>query len=158
MLTGQRITSVSATLDLSGRPDCRGPEFRDPGGWAMLRLEQGAIIHVHAPDYSNAPLEILFQGTVGHVAITKGVASIQFGQDRAAFLPPVLPETETSMDRAVAEIIEMLDEGRFQSETATGAVQTLEVIVACHASHACRGKWIDLPLIAPDRNREVQTG
>ncbi|MDB5340509.1 MAG: oxidoreductase domain protein, partial [Planctomycetaceae bacterium] len=30
MLTGSTVQSVSATLDPAGRPDCRGPEFRDP--------------------------------------------------------------------------------------------------------------------------------
>src|SRR5947209_6204209 len=38
LLTGRKVRAVSGTLDQTGRPDCRGPAFRDPGGWGMLRL------------------------------------------------------------------------------------------------------------------------
>lgn len=41
MLLGQRIQAVSATLDLSGRPDCRGENFHDPGGWGGDAYGQG---------------------------------------------------------------------------------------------------------------------
>lgn len=42
LLTRREVEAASATLDLSGRPDCRGSEFRDPGGWALLRMTGGA--------------------------------------------------------------------------------------------------------------------
>ena len=32
MLTGLKVEAVSATLDLAGKPDCRGSDFADPGG------------------------------------------------------------------------------------------------------------------------------
>ena len=33
MLSGQEIVAVAGTLDPAALPDCRGPEYRDPGGW-----------------------------------------------------------------------------------------------------------------------------
>ena len=38
MLTGQKVAAVSGTLDQAGRPDCRGGEFTDPGGWGGVTL------------------------------------------------------------------------------------------------------------------------
>ena len=48
MLSGQRIQAVSATLDLSGRPDCRGEKFHDPGGWGVMRMNKGLMVMVSA--------------------------------------------------------------------------------------------------------------
>src|SRR5262249_33920167 len=50
MLTGRKVSAVSGTLDRTGRPDCRGPAFHDPGGWGLLRLEGGLMVTVDAAD------------------------------------------------------------------------------------------------------------
>ena len=55
MLTGRKIEAVSATLDLAGKPDCRGPAFRDPGGWGVIRLQGGVMVTVDAGDYATVP-------------------------------------------------------------------------------------------------------
>ena len=55
MLTGRKIEAVSGTLDLAGKPDCRGPAFRDPGGWGVVRLEGGVMVMVDAGDYAAVP-------------------------------------------------------------------------------------------------------
>ncbi len=158
MLTGRTVQSVSATLDLAGRPDCRGPEFRDPGGWALLRLEGGVMVHVHAPDYSNSPAEVIVQGTRGHISIGGGLAAITPWQGDREVLPNIRREDGTSMDRAVAEIVAWLDDGTLPTCSAEESLRTLEVIVACHASHARNGGWTILPLSGEDREREVHSG
>ena len=71
MLTGRRIEAVSATLDLAGKPDCRGPAFRDPGGWGVLKLEGGIMVMVDAGDYATVPGRIILNGTEGR-AISDG--------------------------------------------------------------------------------------
>ena len=58
---GRKVEAVSGTLDLAGKPDCRGPAFSDPGGWGMLRLEGGAIVTVDAADYATIPMRFLLQ-------------------------------------------------------------------------------------------------
>ena len=58
MLTGHRIQSVSATLDLAGKPDCRGEAFSDPGGWGVMRMNDGLMVTVSAPG--------LFRSTAAH--------------------------------------------------------------------------------------------
>ncbi len=158
MLTGSTVQSVSATLDPAGRPDCRGPEFRDPGGWAQLRLENGMIVHIHAPDYSNSPAEVLLHGTLGRASIAGGLATIERWGTATEVLSPISSEGGTSMDQAVREIVAWLDDGTPLSCSAEASRHTLEAIVACHASHARRGAWIDLPLSGTDREIEVHAG
>ena len=158
MLTGREVLCVSATLDLANRPDCRGPEFRDPGGWALLRLEGGAMVHLHAPDYGTAPAELIVEGTRGRARISDGVADITTWQRERETLPAVPREQGTSMDRAVGEIVDWLSCGTPVCCSPEESLRTLEVIVACHASHARQAAWTDLPLIGADREREVHSG
>ncbi len=104
MLTGRRVQAVSATLDLTGRPDCRGPEFRDPGGWAILRFDGGLIGHVHAPDNPAGPAEIVVQGTLGRACVGGGEAHLETWAGSRYALES-LAESGTSMDQAVHEIV-----------------------------------------------------
>jgi predicted dehydrogenase len=157
MLIGRRIQAVSATLDLTGRPDCRGPEFRDPGGWGMLRFEGRLIGHVHAPDNPTGPAVVAIQGTLGRARIAGGTASIDWWNRPLETLPPP-SATESSMDIAVREIVAWLDDGTPLSCSVEDSLQTLEVILACHASHAKQAAWVELPLVGADRDREVQSG
>ncbi len=157
MLTGRRVQSVSATLDLTGRPDCRGSEFRDPGGWALLRFDGGLIGHVHAPDNPTGPVEVAIQGTLGRVRIGGGVTSIEFWNGQRETLPPP-NDSASSMDIAVREIVAWLDDRTPLSCSADDSLRTLEIILACHASHARQAAWVDLPLVGVDRDREVQSG
>ncbi len=63
MLVGRRVEAVSATLDLTGRPDCRGAAFHDPGGWGLLRFEGGLITTFDAADHGKLPATITINGT-----------------------------------------------------------------------------------------------
>lgn len=157
MLTGRRVQAVSATLDLTGRSDCRGSEFRDPGGWALLRFDNGLIGHVHAPDNPTGPAEVAIQGTLGRIRIGGGDTSIEFWNGQRETLPPP-SESTTSMDIAVREIVAWLDDRAPLSCSAEDSLRTLEIILACHASHARNAAWVELPLTGADRDREVQSG
>lgn len=158
MLTGRRVNAVSATLDLSGRPDCRGPEFRDPGGWALLRFDGNMMGHVHAPDNPSGPVRIVVQGTLGRACVEGGVARIETWAGAGDVLPNPSAHSSSSMDQAVREIVEWLDDRTPVCCPPEKSLQTLEVIVACHASHARQAAWVELPLLGTDRDREVQSG
>ena len=157
MLTGRRVQSVSATLDLTGRADCRGSEFRDPGGWALLRFDNGLIGHVHAPDNPTGPAEVAIQGTLGRARIGGGITSIEWWNGQRETLSPPNDST-TSMDIAVHEIVAWLDDRTPLSCSADDSLRTLEIILACHASHARQAAWVELPLTGADRDRVVQSG
>ena len=166
MATGLPVTSVSGTLDLSGKPDCRGAAFTDPGGWGLLRLgrdlpavagaPQGDLIcTVDAADYGTAPLRHRFYGTEGHAICRNRDIEIVRGDDRE-LLPDDSPDS--GMDRAVVEIVNWLDGERPFSYDAREAVRTLEAIIAFQASHRAGGAWVELPLRGDDREIVLHSG
>jgi predicted dehydrogenase len=158
MLTGRRVRRVSATLDLAGKPDCRGPEFHDPGGWGILQLDNGLMVHVHAPDYATAPAEVIVHGMSGKARVSGGITEIETKDGGRETLPLLPRENGTSMDVAVREIVAWLDDVAPICCSAVESLHTLEVIVGCHASHTRNGAWVDLPLVGADREIEVQSG
>ena len=157
MLTGRAVEAVSGTLDPSGKPDCRGDQFRDPGGWGMLRLERGLICTVDAADYATLPPLISVHGTEGSAVLDGRDVVLEFRDGRRDAWPdPAGPVS--SMDQAVGEIVDLLDgEGPFPY-AASDAVRTLEAIVGFHVSHARNAAWVELPLTGQDREREVLSG
>jgi predicted dehydrogenase len=158
MLTGSRIEAVSATLDLAGKPDCRGPEFQDFGGWGVMRLANGAMITVDAADYATTPYLTIVNGTKGRAQAgpfkTEFVLEYVDGRTERWEKPPVRP---SGMDVCVGEIVAWLDAGTPFSHPAEEALHTFEAIVAFHASHARNSAWVDLPLQGEDRERIVNT-
>jgi hypothetical protein len=157
MLTSLPVTAVSGTLDLAGRPDCRGADFQDPGGWGIMHLGAGIPVTLDAGDHSRVPAMITLNGTRGCVRL--GGDDVTFvswdGQQEQLCTQT---GTATSMDRAVNEIVSNMDAGHAQHDTAEGARRTLEAILGFHASHARNGAWIQLPLQDSDRERVVRSG
>ena len=159
MLLGSEVRAVSATLDLAGKPDCRGPDFSDPGGWGMMRMEDGLMVIVDAPDYAAVPAKICINGKNG-VAYVSGTKEISFEfweEGRNEQWSDQNPET-SSMDTAVNEIVEWLECGKTFPYPSTEALGTHEAIVAFHASHVHNAAWVELPLKGADREIAVNSG
>ncbi len=157
MLTSRQVEAVSGHLDLSGRPDCRGEEFQDPGGWGMLRMEGGLVILVDAADYGTVPFHIGLNLTGGRIRMAPDGAHIERTGEETEHWPVVRDET-TFMHGAVAEIVRCLDDNAKPDIPVDDAVRTLEAIVAFHVSHDRNGQWVNLPLEGEDRGREVRSG
>lgn len=157
MLVGRRVEAVSATLDLSRRPDCRGAEFHDPGGWGMLRYEGGLIGGFDAGDYSRLPPVIAVNGASGRAIAGASGITLEFWNGGNETWPN--PDgAESSMDRAMAEIVAWLDGAAEFPDPPENSLHALETIVACHASHRRDAAWTNLPLSGADREIEVQSG
>ena len=158
MLTGREVLAVSGTLDPAGKPDCRGPRFRDPGGWGVMRLDGGLMVTVDAADWGVGPAWILLNGSEGW-SVLSGLDDvvIEFLDGRKTHWPPSTKET-TSMDRALDSIIAWLDEGTPFPCPPEESVRTLEAILAFHASDARNGAWVALPLEGADRARRLRSG
>jgi predicted dehydrogenase len=157
MLVGQPVEAVSATLDLAGRPDCRGVDFQDPGGWGLIRLKGDVTVCFEAPDFSRAPPRLSLHGDLGRVIVDGTEVAVElWGQSPRQLSSP--PREESSMDRALCEMIDWLDGNRSVIESPESARQTLEMIVACHLSHDRQGSWVRLPLPAEAAHREIKTG
>jgi predicted dehydrogenase len=157
LLTRREVEAVSATLDLSARPDCRGSEFRDPGGWAVLRMTGGLMAMINAPDYAKDPAEIVVSGSRGRAVVRGNDVHLEFWDGRRTHWPS-RRDGMTSMDVAVAEIVSALENGATPSSPGEEALCDLEVILGCHASHERNGAWTNLPLSGADRERILQSG
>lgn len=157
LIAGRRVEAVSATLDLSRRPDCRGALFQDPGGWGLLRLEGGLIATMDAADCGTVSATITLNGTLGCAVTGAGEVHLEFRDGRAEQWPAPAGNF-SSMDRAMAEIVESLDGTTPAPETSDAALHALETIVACHASHRRNATWTSLPLAGVDRDIEVHSG
>ena len=157
MLSGQRIQAVSATLDLSGRPDSRGEGFRDPGGWGLMRMYDGLMVMVSATDYSMTPARTEINGTKGRATIDSREVILEYWEgDKESWLHA--SDDVSGMDRATSEIVAWLDDCVPFPYAPEEAVHTLEAIVAFHVSHSKNAVWIDLPLSGVDREIEVRSG
>lgn len=168
MITGLPVTGVSGTLDLSGKADCRGAEFRDPGGWGVLRLgrdlpanDSGPSGDLHcvvdAGDYGATPLRLRFHGTDGYAVCRGREITLVRGEHEQTW-PTEFPDS--GMDRAVNEAVSWLDaDGQVPfAYDAQEAVRTLEAIVAFHLSDDRNGAWVDVPLTGEARNQVLQSG
>lgn len=156
MLVGRRVEAVSAALDPSRRPDCRGAAFQDPGGWGLLRYEGGLVGTFDAPDYSRVPATIALNGSLGRALVGGSGVALEFWNGRGdEWAPPAGPET--SMDRAMSEIVAWLEGAEFP-DPPENSLETIETIVACHASHRRQAAWTSLPLAGADRELEVRSG
>jgi predicted dehydrogenase len=157
MVTGRRVEAISGTLDLSGKPDCRGPAFQDPGGWGLMRLEGGVMVTVDASDYARVPMSLSLNGSEGR-ALTGGDEVLLEYWDGRQERWPGQRDQATGMDRAVREIVAWLDGSGPFAYDAGEAVYVLESIVAFHVSHDRSGAWTELPLKGADRDRRLNSG
>lgn len=170
MLTGRTPVAVSGTLDLSHRPDCRGTQFDDPGGWGVIRLEDGCMVTVDAADYATCPMVIELSGTEGTARVVGKEVTLNRAGETSEVWREVWREvwkhetgSRSSMDVAVEEIVRWLD-ARDSAEAerfpydAVEAKQTLEAIVGFHVSHERNGAWVELPLEAAEKDRVLKTG
>ena len=154
MLTSRRAEAVSGYLDLADKPDCRGPAFQDPGGWGLIRLEDGITVSFNAADYGSLPLAVQISGVGGTARIDGSGVHLDLVEGGGEHWANV---DEVAMNRAGVEIVEALDGGTFPYD-AELAVDTLEIISAVHHSHSRNGGFVDLPLPAGDRDFVVNSG
>ena len=157
MVTGRRVAAVSGTLDLTGRPDCRGAQFRDPGGWGVMRLEDGPMVLVDASDAAEVPLSMVINGTEGRAVTGGAEVTVELWDGRSETWSSTRTDV-SSMDRAVAEIVDWLDDGGTFPYDADEAAHVLEAIVAFHVSHDRDAAWVSLPLAGNDRERVLRSG
>jgi len=157
MLTGRKVTRVSGHLDLVGKPDCRGEEFTDSGGWGVLALEGDLRVTVDAPDYATTPALKTINGTLGRAQTNQTDVTIEKWDGTKEYWEAP-PKSPSGMDRAVGEIVHYLDgSAAFPYDAEEGRL-TFEAIVGLHASHYRNSQFVDLPLIGEDRNHVVLSG
>ena len=157
MLLREKAQGISGTIDLSSKPDCRGTQFSDPGGWGLIKFSSGLIATVDAPDYAKHPISLQITGIKGAAHVSGLSVTIEYWDGRTERWPDS-PGAHSSMDTAVNELVSWLDSrGDFCVEP-QAAVDTLEIIAAFHSSHSANGAWVALPLTGENRKIIINSG
>lgn len=157
MLLGAEAKEVSGTLDPVLSPDCRGTEYRDPGGWGIVAFSNGIKAFIDAPTKSKAPLLMRIVGSVGQMTIRNDNALIELwsGKTRTLSVPKI---QNGSLSLAVQDIVKCLISGEQPSSTGKDGLAALEMIIGFHVSDRLRGQWVPLPIRDADRQLEVRIG
>jgi predicted dehydrogenase len=157
MVLRAEAVAVSGMLDPVVGPDCRGPQFHDPGGWGIVAFSDGTKAFVQAGQLAKLPLQVRIVGSDGQLTARPDGAVIERWSGGMRELKPA-PTSHSSVDRAVEEIVQCLKRGGSPSSTGEDGLAAMEVIIGLHVSHRLRGQWVELPIRGRDRDLEVRIG
>jgi predicted dehydrogenase len=157
LLLAREPLAVSGVLDPAVPPDCRGKQFRDPGGWGAIEFTAGLKAFINAPAETGLPLAVQIAGTAGQLTIRGKEALIEPWQGAARKLE-IAADGRTSLDRAVTDLVHCLETGGQPACTGEDGLAALEIIIGFHASDRSRGQWVPLPIRPEERGLEVLIG
>jgi predicted dehydrogenase len=157
LLLGAKVHKVSGTLDPVFAPDCRGAQFRDPGGWGTATFSTGVKAFINAPQMSKLPLVLRVVGSLGQATLAANRVLIEpcSGKLRELTAPK---DGVNSLDRAVRDLIKCLTDGGTPASTGEDGLAALEVVIGFHVSDRVHGQEVSLPIHGSDRNLEVLIG
>tara|TARA_B100001964_G_C14173132_1_gene572497 strand:+ start:424 stop:1452 length:1029 start_codon:yes stop_codon:yes gene_type:complete len=166
MLTQREIISVSGRFDTFRRPNFRGRQYHDPGGYALALFDGDTRALIDLSENLGVPGWFDIHGSLGRVHIEEegGIWQVMArqGNDRAQppwasrnTLQPIDFPTDVENWTTVLQegIIELLDGGPVTSSGEDGYA-ALEAIVAAHISHENDGVPVALPLAGDDLSRQ----
>lgn len=157
MLLGVDPVSVCGCLDPLVYPDCRGPQYKDPGGWGIIEFSKNVKAFINAPQAAKFPFVLRITGSKGELIIQNNSAKITYWNGQAEEISFV-PDGKTSLDRAVEDIVHCIVEGKMPACTGEDGLMALEIIIGFHISNKSGGKCISLPVCDEERNFEVMIG
>ncbi len=163
-LFGCDAASVTGALDRTGRPDPRGPEFRDPGGYALIEFEGGRRAFLDLSEDIGTGFDTTLIGDQGRVFISEGSSrwealtrpSAERAGDFWDWGKPLRPhpldvpdnqDVRAWMDSALEEILARMSgqEGILRCSGEDG-YKALEMMVAIHLSDREGRVPVSLPL------------
>lgn len=153
MLVGAEATSVSGVLDPTFAPDCRGAQFRDPGGWGVITFSNGVKAFVDASQTAKLPFGVCIVGRLGQLSIRKSDAVVELWNGKSWAIS-TLTDGRSSMDRAVDDIVRCLTSDQRPASTGGDGLAALEMIMGFHVSDQFCGRRVSLPMA--DKNRELE--
>ena len=159
LLLGREARSVTGGLHDTGLPDCRGAEFRDPGGWGVILFDGEVKVFVDASESIESPVPLTFAvaGSEGELILDGRSGRIRrWGEEWEPL--ELEPEKDNPMDRAVAEIAAYLRGGPVPVSTGEDGRAALEMIMAFHVSARDGSGPAELPLGGADVDIEVMIG
>lgn len=157
MLLGADPVAVSGRLDPVVPPDCRGPQFRDPGGWGIVEFCGGVKAYVHAGAEARAPIRVCVVGSEGQMTVRRDDARVELWSGERRDIP-VPVDRPTSLELAVRDLVDCLSHGTQPACTGEDGRAALEVTIGFHVSDRLNGAWVPLPVTGDDRHHEVPIG
>ncbi|MCC7495617.1 MAG: Gfo/Idh/MocA family oxidoreductase [Fimbriimonadaceae bacterium] len=170
LLSGQEVVRVQGWLDRTGTPDPRGPEFRDPGGHAVLWLADGARVYLDQMEDLGVPPACEIVGGIGRVRVEELAGQwrlqVRAAADRQrSLLDYGCPLVDEPLDLSDCPDLSRWDEvqaAAYQNllsadPPACGGEDgyaAVEVVMAIHLSDQ-RGAPVDLPLRGDDLDFRV---
>lgn len=166
MLTGGNLKTVAGGLSPPRRPNFRGPQFSDPSGYALARLEGGGRLFIDLSEDLGVTGRFEIHGSLGRALIDEGRGTWEVearqGADREQppwearhTLQPIdFPGVPLPSSNPLAlGLAELLGEGPISS-TGEDGYAALEAVVATHLSHERGGVPLPLPLEGEALERE----
>ena len=155
-----RPVEITGQIDKTGTPSVRGPQFRDPGGFGMVRYENGARGFIDTSEDTGVPYTVHIVTTYGRIYIDelfgRWQVSTRSEVDQSArpltyYLSPLVevpfelthgfdPVEMTSFTMRAAL------EDRPEAANARAALTVMEMIMALHVSDAAGRVPVALPL------------
>ncbi len=154
-LADSRIAWVIGFLDKVHRPNKRGPQFQDPGGYALIGLENGVRGYLDVSDDLNRRGKFLvLRGTAGRIEVDERqgewhLINAVFSRQTFRFSDEMKP---AGLFAKVAT--EMLSD-RVPSCGAEEGVAALEAVMAIHLSDERQHEQVSLPLQGADAELEL---
>jgi predicted dehydrogenase len=157
MLLGSDATHVSGTLDPVVAPDCRGPQYHDPGGWGIVTFANSARAFIDASQTAKLPMGVRIVGSLGQIRIQRNDAAVELWEGGTSVIAP--PRNGlTSMHIAVQDIVTSMTDGGEPASTGEDGLAALEIIIGFHVSDRMQSQRVALPIADVNRNLEVAIG
>lgn len=157
LLLGCEPVAVSGGLDPIVPDDCRGEEYRDPGGWGVVEFSSGVNAYIDASHNAPAPIRVCVAGSEGEIAVGRNDARVElWSGDRRTI--PVQTDRPTALDAAISDLVDCLTGGGQPACTGLDGLAALEVIIGFHVSDRLDRRRVALPIADADRDLEVPIG
>ncbi len=89
MLLEAEPVAISGKLDPFLSPDCRGSQYKDPGGWGIIEFSNGIKTFVSAPQSAKFPLMMKFIGSEGQLTILNNRAVVEYWNGEKQDIPVI---------------------------------------------------------------------
>lgn len=163
-----RPVEIVGAIDKTGTPSPRGPQFRDPGGFGMVRYENGARGFIDTSEDTGVPYTFHLVTTYGRVFVDELFndwrVSLRNEEDKKRpltyYLCPLIDEPfelthgYDPVEMTSFTMLAMMAD-RPEAHNARGAVTVMEMIMAMHVSDAKSCAPITLPLATEHHHLDV---
>jgi predicted dehydrogenase len=148
------IAWAVGSLDTSDRPNKRGPQFKDPGGYSMIGLQNGIRGYLDvSEDLNRKDLFMVLRGDAGRIEIEEGLGVWHLDSPSLGRRTFNFQDSNQESLNFAKVAAQMLSDAPPSCGTAEG-IAALEAVVAVHLSSGRNNLKVNLPLQPNDSGPE----